>query len=314
MMLTERRRGRLGFIASLAAAVLACGSSCDRTTTAAAQPTTDDPHLELPLSEGSLRLAVIGDSGTGDREQYQVGEMMASFHRLFPFETVLMLGDNLYGSEDPEDYEDKFERPYKKLLDEGVKFYAALGNHDEASQRHYEGFNMGGERYYSFTRGDDVRFFAIDSSYFDVEQLKWLREELSKSKERWKICFFHHPLYSSGGRHGPELPLREQLEPLFIQYGVDVVLTGHEHFYERIKPQNGIVYFISGGAGKLRKGNIRKSDITAAGFDRDRHFMLLEITGDRMYFQAISRAGLTVDSGSVSDREIQPTDSSRGQN
>ncbi len=260
-------------------------------------------------------MAVIGDSGTGDKEQYQVGEMMARFHQLFPFETVLMLGDNLYGSEDPEDYEEKFELPYKELLDRGVKFYASLGNHDEASQRHYKGFNMGGQTYYTFTRGEqDVRFFAINSSYFDAEQIEWLRDELSKSKERWKIPFFHHPIYSSGGRHGPDLPLREQLEPLFIQYGVDAVLTGHEHFYERIKPQHGIVYFISGGAAKLRKGNIRKSEITATGFDRDRHFMLMEIVGDHLYFQTISRTGLTVDSGVVSDREIQATASSAERN
>jgi 3',5'-cyclic AMP phosphodiesterase CpdA len=171
---------------------------------------------------------------------------------------------------------------------------------------------MGGREYYSFTRGDqDVRFFALNSGYFDAEQLEWLREELSKSTERWKIAFFHHPIYSSGGRHGPDIPLREQLEPLFIQYGVDAVFAGHEHFYERIKPQHGIAYFISGGAGKLRKGNIRTSEITAAGFDRDRHFMIVEIAGDRMYFQTVSRTGVTVDSGVVTNREIQATDSAR---
>jgi Calcineurin-like phosphoesterase len=310
-MMAKRRHG--GGIAALlgVAAILASGSSCTPTKPAAAQPSTPDPKIELPLEEGSLRLAVIGDSGTGDREQYQVADTMVRFHEKFPFDAVLMLGDNLYGSEDPEDYEEKFELPYKKLLDEGVKFYASLGNHDEASQRHYKNFNMGGREYYTFTRGDDVRFFAINSSYFDAEQLEWLREELSKSKERWKICFFHHPIYSSGGRHGPDLPLREQLEPLFVQHGVDAVFAGHEHFYERIKPQNGIVYFISGGAGKLRKGNIRTSDITATGFDRDRHFMLVEIAGGQLHFQTISRTGLTVDSGVVPDRDIQATESSR---
>jgi hypothetical protein len=310
----ERRRRMASFLSVLL--LLVPLSSCVPTSSAASQTQAPaaaaGPRLELPLAEGSLRLAIIGDSGTGDKEQYQVAETMVTFRKHFPFELVLMLGDNLYGSEDREDYEEKFEEPYKKLLDDGVKFYASLGNHDEASQRHYEGFNMGGREYYSFTRGDqDVRFFALNSSYFDAEQLEWLREELSKSKERWKICFFHHPIYSSGGRHGPDIPLREQLEPLFIQHGVDAVFTGHEHFYERIKPQHGIAYFISGGAGKLRKGNIRKSDITAAGFDRDRHFMLVEIVGDRMHFQTISRTGATVDSGVVSDREIQPTESAR---
>ncbi len=311
-MVALRRRARGSIAACLAvAAVLASSSSCAGPATAAAQTAAPEPKIVLPLTEGSLRLAVIGDSGTGDKEQYQVADTMVRFHKLFPFDTVLMLGDNLYGSEDPKDYEKKFERPYKALLQQGVKFYASLGNHDEANQRHYQGFNMGGREYYTFTRGDDIRFFAINSSYFDAEQLEWLRDELSKSDERWKICFFHHPIYSSGGRHGPDLPLREQLEPLFIQYGVDAVFTGHEHFYERINPQNGIAYFISGAAGKLRKGNIRQSDITATGFDRDRSFMILEIVGDRLHFQTVSRTGLTIDSGEVSDREIQPTDGSR---
>ena len=89
------------------------------------------------------------------------------------------------------------------------------------------------------------------------------------------------------------------LEPLFRKHGVDVVLQGHEHFYERIEPQNDIHYFISGAAGQLRKSNIAKTDITAKGFDQDLHFMLAEIVGDEMYFQTVSRNGQTVDAGSI---------------
>jgi 3',5'-cyclic AMP phosphodiesterase CpdA len=278
--------------------------------TAAGQP-PGDPVIELPLTEGSLRIAVMGDSGTGGSAQYQLAVTMARFQERFPFMSVLMMGDNLYGSEDAEDYESKFERPYKELLDRGVKFYASLGNHDEPSQRHYRNFNMGGRAYYSFKLGEqDARFFALDSNYMDKEQLEWLRDELSKSEERWKICFFHHPIYSSGGRHGPDLALREYVEPLFLEYGVDVVFTGHEHFYERIKPQHGIVYFVSGGAGKLRKGDIRETPVTAKGFDRDYHFVLLEIVGDQMYFQTVSRTGATVDSGTIPDRVTSATEDS----
>ena len=80
--------------------------------------------------------------------------------------------------------------------------------------------------------------------------------------------FFHHPLYSSGASHGSDTALRDQLEPLFIKYGVDAVFAGHEHFYERIKPQKGIYYFVSGGAAKLRKGDIQRTNLTEKGFDR----------------------------------------------
>ena len=97
--------------------------------------------------------------------------------------------------------------------------------------------------------------------------------------------------------HGSQTDLRVVLEPLFLKYGVDVVFSGHEHFYQRIKPQKGIHYFVSGAAGELRAGDIRPSDLTAAGFDADRSFMLVEVAGKELSFQAISRTGQTVDQG-----------------
>lgn len=261
------------------------------------------PEIRLPRAENGFRFAVIGDSGTGGRAQYQIAGLLARCRKVFPFDTVLMLGDNLYGSEDADDYEDKFARPYKELLDGGVKFHAALGNHDEPNQRFYKPFNMKERRYYTFQPADRLRFFAIDSTYANEDQLKWLEKELKESGSDWKICFFHHPIYSSGKRHGSDVELRGVLEPLFVKYGVDVVFSGHEHFYERLKPQHGITYFISGAAGKLRRGNISKSQITGSGYDRDYSFMLLEIVDDDLYFQTIDRSGRTVDHGVIRRRD-----------
>jgi hypothetical protein len=283
-----------------AAASASWPASQSRATAASAPPALE---LRLPLKDGSVRFAAIGDSGTGDREQREVGAVMTAFRKLFPFAFVIMLGDNIYGSDSPRDYQRKFEEPYRALLDGGVRFYASLGNHDDRSQRFYKLFNMNGELYYTFRAPDsDVQFFALESSYMDQRQLQWIGRELAASTARWKICFFHHPIYSSGERHGSDLALRKVLEPLFLQYGVDVVFAGHEHFYERLKPQQGIQYFTNGGAAKLRKGNIRVGPMTAAGFDQDRSFMLLEIAGDELFFQAISRTGATVDSGLVPNR------------
>jgi 3',5'-cyclic AMP phosphodiesterase CpdA len=190
-------------------------------------------------------------------------------------------------------------------LDAGVKFYASLGNHDTRAQIHYKNFNMNGKRYYTFQPHPGVRFFALDSNYMDPDQVQWLEDELKKSKSEWKVCFFHHPLYSSGERHGPDQQLREVLEPLFIKYGVDLVLAGHEHFYERIKPQHGIYHFIMGSSAKLRAGNIAKTAITAKGYDQDRAFMLMELTPTQLSFQTINRTGATIDSG-VLERRKQP--------
>ena len=138
-------------------------------------------------------------------------------------------------------------------------------------------------------------------------QVEWLQKELAASKARWKIAYMHHPLYSSGERHGSEIDLRVLIEPLFLKHGVDVVFAGHDHFYERLKPQKGIYYITQGGSAKLRRGNIRdNSALTAKGFDTDNSFIVVEIAGDKMFFETISRMGQTVDSGSIARREVTP--------
>ncbi len=256
------------------------------------------PALAIPLKPKSVRFAVIGDNGTGTSEEYEVGQRMAEYRQASQFDFVLMLGDNIYGGHSPRDFAAKFEEPYKALLDVGVKFYASLGNHDNPNERFYKPYNMNEQRYYTFTKGN-VRFFALDSNYMDPQQVQWLEKQLQSSTSEWKICYFHHPLYSSAATHGPDLNLRALLEPLFMRYKVDVVLSGHDHVYERIRPQRGIYYFVEGSAGQLRYHDLRSSNVTAVGFDTDRSFMLIEIAGDEMYFQTISRVGRTVDSGVI---------------
>jgi predicted MPP superfamily phosphohydrolase len=257
------------------------------------------PKLTLPVKDGSVRFAVIGDTGSGTEKQRDVGNMMVKYRALFPFEFVLMMGDNLYGGEAPQDFEKKFSEPYKALLDNKVKFYATLGNHDLPLQVNYENFNMNGKEYYRFKKGN-VAFYSLNSNYMDKKQVKWLEDELAKDTSEWKICFFHHPPYSSAKKHGSDDQLREVVEPIFLKYGVNVVLTGHDHVYERIKPQKGIYYFVSGAGGKLRTGDVSEtSQLTEKSYDRDLHFMLFEVAGDQMYFQAISRTGETIDSGVI---------------
>ena len=257
------------------------------------------PKLTLPVKDGSVRFAVIGDTGSGSEKQRDVGDMMVKYRALFPFEFVLMMGDNLYGGEAPQDFEKKFSEPYKVLLDNKVKFYATLGNHDLPLQVNYENFNMNGKEYYRFKKGN-IAFYSLNSNYMDKKQVQWLEGELAKDTSEWKICFFHHPPYSSAKKHGSDDQLREVVEPIFLKYGVNVVLTGHDHVYERIKPQKGIYYFVSGAGGQLRTGDVKEaSPLIEKSYDRDMHFMLFEVAGDQMYFQAISRTGETIDSGMI---------------
>lgn len=255
--------------------------------------------LTLPVKDGSVRFAAIGDTGSGSSGQREVGDMMSRYRAIFPFEFVLMMGDNMYGGEAPKDFAKKFSEPYRALLDNKVKFYASLGNHDEALQTNYADFNMNGKEYYRFKKGN-VAFYALNSNYMDKKQVEWLESELSKDTSEWKVCFFHHPPYSSAKSHGSDSQLREVVEPIFIKYGVKVVLTGHDHVYERIKPQKGIYYFVSGAGGKLRTGDVKgTSPLTEKSYDRDLHFMLFEVAGDQMHFQAISRTGETIDLGVI---------------
>ena len=148
--------------------------------------------MELPRAADSLKFAVIGDNGTGQPPQYEVAQQMLSSRTSFPFTFVLMLGDNLYGSQKPQDFVEKFERPYAPLLDAGVRFYAALGNHDEPTNRSYPPFNMAGERYYTFAKAP-VRFFVLDTNLMDRAQLAWAEDALARADEPWKIAYFHHP-------------------------------------------------------------------------------------------------------------------------
>ncbi len=224
------------------------------------------PSIQLPMRANSIKFAVMGDTGTGDRSQYETAAT---------------------------------------LLQGKVEFFAALGNHDDQNQRFYKPFNMNGERYHTFKKGS-VRFFVLDSNYMDPDQVKWIERELQASGSDWKIPYFHHPLYSSG-QHGSQVELRAIIEPMFVKHGVDVVFAGHEHFYERVTPQKGIWYITAGGSAKLRADDIASATgLTAKGFDTDLSFMLIEIDGNEMFFQTISRTGQTVDQGVMTRREVTP--------
>jgi hypothetical protein len=259
--------------------------------------------VPLPNREGSLKFFVLGDFGNGTREQRELAGQMIALRARFPAELVLTVGDNIYGGEGPRDFKRKFEEPYQGLLENGVKFYASLGNHDGREQARYALFNMNGRTFYSLKAPkQDVKLIAIESDYPTPKQMEWLQGELSGGED-WMIPYFHHPPYSSGKRHGSDRDLRDVLEPMFLKSNVTVVFTGHDHFYERTKPQKGITYFVAGSGGQLRRGGIdRRTGLTAVGNDTDRVFMAVEIDKDELFFNAISRKGAIIDSGVIARR------------
>ena len=288
----------------LAASVLAgVGSSWPNGTHVTSSMNDAPPLGKAPA--GTVRFVAFGDMGTGKADQYAVARRMTIYHDERPYDTVLMLGDNIYPSGNPSDFAAKFERPYAELLRRGVHFQAVLGNHDARSGRkaelEYQNFNIGGHAYRSFTKGDGlVEFFALDSTALDAAQLKWLEGALAASSAPWKIAYFHHPIYSSGGMHGSDLKLRAQLEPLFVRYGVAAVFSGHDHTYERTKPQQGVQYFVSGTGGQLRRGDLnRHTPFFLTGNDAVCSFMYVEVNHDHLSFWAVDAEGKILDSGAL---------------
>lgn len=256
---------------------------------------------EKPL----LRYAVIGDWGVGDRSQFELAKKMFEVHQATPIEYVLTVGDNIYPDGKSENFVKKFEKPYDALLTANVPFYASLGNHDveggRQSQIKYAPFNMGGENYYQICKGNDlVDSFMLDSTNFDERQKSWLISALKASTAKWKVACFHHPLYSSGKKHGSDPELKKIIEPIFMDYGVKVVFSGHDHFYERMNLQNGIQYFVTGAGGALRRGGLHmNTSFRATSYDKDNHFMVIEMYENEIGFKAISRLGDIVDKGTI---------------
>ena len=259
--------------------------------------------LSMPGLRGGTVFALMGDSGSGDTAQRDVAQAMLTYfntaHR-FPF--VLMLGDNLYH----DDYNAEFLEPYKPLLDRGVTFYAALGNHDRDLEIHFKPFNMNDQDRYTFDQGN-ARFVALNSNHpGDPAQLKWLDGVFANAGDKWRICFFHHPLYSSG-EHTAESRdvIRPALEDALVRNKVDVVFSGHEHLYERIHPQRGIRYFVSGGGGRNLYG-FHQSDFDEVGVS-EHHFMVAEIAGDRLFFEAVTHSQKLLDCGVLYRRaDVKP--------
>jgi hypothetical protein len=136
-----------------------------------------------------------------------------------------------------------------------VPFYASLGNHDwgqadsPAAEILYSTKSASWKLpapYYTFTAGS-VQFFALDTNDISEAQLLWLKDEIEKSKARWKIVYGHHPIYSDG-QHGDSPLLKARLLPL-LKDKVDVYLVGHDHVVNHIKAESGVQFFVSGGAG-----------------------------------------------------------------
>jgi acid phosphatase len=264
----------------------------------------------LASSETSLeafkpvRFAVIGDWGNGKGGQMAIGERIARVHGESTIDLILSVGDNIYPDGEPEDFGNKFERPYAALIKQKVPFYTVFGNHDvrkgREAQLRYPLFNMNGNNYYTVSRGNGmVDFFMLDSTAIDARQVAWADKVMAESTAVWKVVIVHHPPYSSGKRHGSDLDVRKAFERLFVRHNIAAVFSGDDHLYQRVTPQQGVQYFVTGAAGKIRKGDLKRDGYVAAGFDEGNHFMVVEANMSSLSYRALDETGAAVDSGTI---------------
>jgi 3',5'-cyclic AMP phosphodiesterase CpdA len=256
-------------------------------------------------SPAPVRFALLGDWGSGDNNTAQIAKQMAAIHDASPLDMVVTAGDNIYPDGAAEHFGAYFERPFEPLIKKNVPVYACLGNHDVRSgadsQMRYPLFNMGGRNYYKRSvGGGTLDMFMLDSNALDQKQLGWLESELGRSTAAWKIAVFHHPPFSSGKKHGSDEGLQRVIHPILARNGVQAVFNGHDHFYQRVTPQDGVQYFVSGAGGKIRVGNLRMADrLVASGYDDDSHFMVVEIDGSNLSFRAVNTSGKVIDQGAI---------------
>ncbi|MGB3513073.1 MAG: metallophosphoesterase [Microcoleaceae cyanobacterium] len=248
-----------------------------------------------------FRFISIADTGTGGENQYAVAEAMRDYSLQYPFDFVIMAGDNIYENGEIEKIEDVFEKPYKYLLEKGIKFHACLGNHDIRTNNgnqeiQYPDFNMQG-RYYTFEY-EPIQFFALDTNINAdwKTELDWLETELRNSDAPWKIVFAHHQIYSSR-MYGLNQEFVDIFTPLFKKYGVQFYINGHEHDYERTRPINGTTYLTCGAGGKQRfVGNSEWNEYSTSDFS----FAAFEVYEDRIMVSGIDVNNRVFDQGMIS--------------
>lgn len=261
------------------------------------------------LGEEWQRLAVVGDVGEPSPvlDATVAALVRASADRRF--DALVLLGDNVYPDGEPALLQDAVLDPFSPLLGAGVPPLAVLGNHDvqaghgdEIARR----LGMPG-RWYARRLGPAL-FVGLDSTQPRCRaQREWLAATLARSHATWLVVALHHPPYSAGW-HGAERRVRRAFEPLFRHFGVDLVLAGHEHDYQRSEPLAGVTYVVSGAAAHRRPTG--RARFTAASH-AVHHFLDLRISAARLELVAVDHRGNAFDGVALSPRHRRDPESWR---
>lgn len=200
-------------------------------------------------AQTQVAFLAVGDFGVGGSRELAVGAGMQRYEARNVATMLVALGDNDYTGR-PARFRANWQKAFGWAPRSGLRVGGVLGNHDyELERGGYELRTLGMPgRYYTRRLGDDVQLFFLDSNRITTRQTTWLEQQLSESTATWKIAFFHHPPYTCGGHAGNTAVVRSWV-PLFESYGVQLVLSGHDHNYQRFGARNGVTYVVHGGGG-----------------------------------------------------------------
>ncbi|MGC8829404.1 MAG: metallophosphoesterase family protein [Verrucomicrobiia bacterium] len=258
-----------------------------------------------------ITIGVIGDYGSGDTNAAAVARLVKSWNPDF----IITTGDNNYPVGSAETIDENIGRFYHEFIypyygKYGIgaisnRFFPCLGNHDwmtKDAKPYLDYFTLpGNERYYNY-RCQFVEIFALDSDRNEPDgvsmnsvQARWLRNRLASSSAIWKIVFFHHSPYSSGYWHGSHTGECNFMRWQFKQWGAHLVLSGHDHLYERIH-RDGLVYIVNGfGGDRLDPFNVPKVAGGQFGFNDDWGAVRIDATESNLTVRALTIRNILID-------------------
>lgn len=196
-----------------------------------------------------IRIVAIGDFGVGGTTQRRLGEAVRRLDARNPAHLLLALGDNDY-TESPARFRSNWDESFGWARRKGVRVAGVLGNHDVRVQGgRYEFATLGMRGRYYTVKLRQVDLFLLDSNDVDGAQTAWLARSLARSTARWKLAVFHHPAFTCGTYRSHPAVVRRWV-PLLERHGVHLVLSGHDHNYQRFAPRSGVRYVVHGAGSR----------------------------------------------------------------
>jgi 3',5'-cyclic AMP phosphodiesterase CpdA len=252
--------------------------------------------------EPQLRIAVAGDVGYANDRAKRTGDAIAEAGGNDPYDVLLLLGDNVYPSGDPTRLPQTVFEPFAPVLASGAQLLSILGNHDVMDghgDAHVVALGMPG-RWWARQLGDATIIGLDSNDPHNPDQRAWLERTLAETTTTWKIVALHHPPYSAGYQ-GSSLDARTELTPIFERYGGQLVLSGHEHDYQRSKIVNGVTYIVTGGAADTRRSGREEFTAVSASWH---HFLDLDVFADHLFLRAVNQSGRVFDKVTIGTMSV----------